>query len=115
MLADSAVKRSHLGRGDGAAGALPIFGPGLPQRTGEKDLAVTVRLDEELQDLKLAALGAQATQTQGLVAAMGEDRFRAWGREETFVAPDVASQLPLISTRSPHRLQGRGAALRQSR
>jgi hypothetical protein len=112
MLADSAVKRSHLGRGDGAAGALPIFGPGLPQRTGEKD---PVRLDEELQDLKLAALRAQATQTQGLVAAMGEDRFRAWGREETFVAPDVASQLPLISTRSPHRLQGRGAALRQSR
>jgi hypothetical protein len=95
--------------------ALPIFGPGLPERTGERDLAVAVRLDEELQDLKLAALRAQATQTQGLVAAIGEDRFRAWWREETFVTPGVASQLPPISTRSPRRLQGRVAAFRQCR
>jgi hypothetical protein len=74
-----------------------------------------LRLDEELQDLKLAALRAQATQTQGLVAAIGEDRFRAWWREETFVTPGVASQLPPISTRSPRRLQGRVAAFRQCR
>jgi len=95
--------------------ALPLFGPGLPARTGEEDLAVTVRLDEELQDVKLAALRAQATQTQGLVAAIGEDRFRAWGSEETFMTPGVASQLPPISTCSPRRLQGRAGAFRQSR
>jgi flavin-dependent dehydrogenase len=47
-----------------------------------------VGLDDELQDLKLAALRAQATQTHGLMAAIGEDRFRAWWREETFVAAD---------------------------
>jgi hypothetical protein len=95
--------------------AWPPHGPGLPARTGEEDLAVTVRLDEELQDVKLAALRAQATQTQGLVAAIGEDRFRAWGSEETFMTPGVASQLPPISTCSPRRLQGRAGAFRQSR
>jgi flavin-dependent dehydrogenase len=68
--------------------ALPVFGPGLPRRTSHADLALVVGLDHELQDLKLAALRAQATQTHGLITAIGEDRFRAWWRNETFVAAD---------------------------
>jgi LmbE family N-acetylglucosaminyl deacetylase len=85
--------------------AMPVFGPGLPRRTPDADVALTVGLDDELQDLKLAALRAQATQTHGLMAAVGEDRFRAWWREETFVAADPCpcrrTDLHDLTTSSP--------------
>jgi LmbE family N-acetylglucosaminyl deacetylase len=71
--------------------SLPVFGPGLPLRTPDEAIAVSVQLDGELQDLKLAALRAQATQTAPLIAAMGEDRFRAWWRCETFTDASNAS------------------------
>ena len=93
--------------------AVPVFGPGLPRRTPDADIALTVGLDDELQDLKLAALRAQATQTHGLMAAIGEDRFRAWWREETFVAadrhPSRRTDLHDPTPSSP-RLARRGAA-----
>jgi hypothetical protein len=38
--------------------AVPVFGPGLPRRTSNEDLALAVRPDDELQDLKLAAFRA---------------------------------------------------------
>ncbi|MFP3901721.1 MAG: PIG-L deacetylase family protein [Acidimicrobiia bacterium] len=63
---------------------VPVFGPGLPLRTPDSEAAVSVLLDEEMQDVKLAALRAQATQIAPLLAAVGEDRFRAWWRRETF-------------------------------
>jgi LmbE family N-acetylglucosaminyl deacetylase len=66
---------------------LEVFGPGLPLRTPDADVAVSVRLDDELSDLKLAALRAQATQTAPVLAAMGEDRYRAWFEEESFSEP----------------------------
>lgn len=85
--------------------AVPVFGPGLPRRTPEADVALAVRLDAELQDRKLAALRAQATQTHGLMAAVGEDRFRAWWRTETFVAagdrPPRRADLHNLPTWSP--------------
>jgi LmbE family N-acetylglucosaminyl deacetylase len=85
---------------------VPVFGPGLPRRTPDADIAVAVRLDDELQDLKLAALRAQATQTGRLVASIGEDRFRAWWREETFTTADrrltaTAADLHDLPTSSP--------------
>ncbi len=93
--------------------SLPVFGPGLPRRTPDADVALAVSLDDELQDLKLAALRAQATQTHGLIAAVGEDRYRAWWREETFVAADDRSfrrtAVHNVSTSSP-RLPRRGPA-----
>jgi LmbE family N-acetylglucosaminyl deacetylase len=66
--------------------ALPVFGPGLPLRTPDHELAVAVHLDAELLDTKLAALRAQATQVGPVIAAMGEDRYAAWWREEAFTA-----------------------------
>jgi LmbE family N-acetylglucosaminyl deacetylase len=66
---------------------LGVFGPGLPLRTPDAEVAVSVRLDNELADLKLAALRAQATQTAPVLAAMGEDRYRIWFAEETFSQP----------------------------
>jgi len=50
-----------------------------------------VQLDAEWQNVKLAALRAQVTQIQRLVEAMGEERFAAWWRNETFTS---ASSVP---------------------
>jgi LmbE family N-acetylglucosaminyl deacetylase len=66
--------------------ALPIFARGLPLRTPVDQLALSLDLDDELVDVKLAALRTQATQVAPLVAAMGEARYVEWIRSETFVA-----------------------------
>ncbi|MDQ4133261.1 MAG: PIG-L family deacetylase [Actinomycetota bacterium] len=63
-----------------------VFEPGLPSVTPEGELAVHLRLQGELLDRKVVALRAQASQTAALIAAMGEDRFREWCTEESFVA-----------------------------
>jgi LmbE family N-acetylglucosaminyl deacetylase len=67
---------------------VPVFGPGLPLRTPLGSLALRVELDDELQDVKLAALRAQATQVGPVLAAVGEDRFRSWWRTESFTSAD---------------------------
>ena len=59
--------------------------PGLPVRTDEADLAVTVEPGDAVLDQKLAALRAQASQTSALVEGFGEDRYRGWFGRETFV------------------------------
>ena len=87
--------------------AVGVFGPGLPLRTPLREVAVRVHLDPALQDVKFAALRAQATQVQPLVALVGEDRFISWWRNETFTAaPSVpglraAGDLHGSSRRSP--------------
>ncbi len=63
---------------------------GLPLRTPAAALAVSLRLDQALIDRKIVALRAQASQTDGLFAALGEDRIRQWWSTETFVAADTA-------------------------
>lgn len=65
---------------------VPIFGPGLPLRTPLERLAAAVHLDDELRDVKLAALRAQATQIAPVLDAFGEDRFVAWIRDENFTS-----------------------------
>lgn len=71
--------------------SLPIFGPGLPLRTPVGQLALSLDLDDELVDVKLAALRAQATQVAPVLAAMGEARYVEWIRSETFVAADTVA------------------------
>ena len=48
------------------------------------DLLAEIRLDDELADLKLAALRTQATQVKPLIDAVGVDRFRQWWQVERF-------------------------------
>ena len=69
---------------------LGIFPPGLPVRTPDDGVAVTVSLDDEGADTKLAALRAQATQTAPVLAAMGEERYRSWFADENFTMPEVS-------------------------
>ena len=53
-------------------------------------LAVALCLDPATVDRKIVALKAQASQTAGLFAALGEERVRQWWSTETFVAADAA-------------------------
>lgn len=64
---------------------LPVFGPGLPTRTPEHELALTVEVRGAVLDTKLAALRAHASQTGVVQEAFGRAAFRDWWRNETFV------------------------------
>ena len=62
-------------------------------------LGVHVRLDGSQLDRKLTALRAMATQTGGLIAALGLDVYARHVSEECFVDA-VPSQVPTRSRRS---------------
>jgi LmbE family N-acetylglucosaminyl deacetylase len=64
---------------------------GLPLRTPASALAVELRLTPDLLDRKMVALRAQASQTTGLIDAIGEERMREWWSTETFVSAAAAS------------------------
>lgn len=64
---------------------LPVFGPGLPARTPEHELALTVAVRGAFLDAKQAALRAHASQTNSVQEAVGPAAFRNWWRNETFV------------------------------
>jgi LmbE family N-acetylglucosaminyl deacetylase len=66
---------------------LDVFADGAPPRTPQDEIALEIVLDEPLADRKLVALRAQASQTDGLLAALGEERYRAWWSSETFRQP----------------------------
>ncbi|SEO47686.1 PIG-L family deacetylase [Trujillonella endophytica] len=64
---------------------LGVYLPGFPVVVPEDRLAVDLALDERYTARKVAALRAQATQTAGLIDAMGPDVYADWVAEETFV------------------------------
>jgi LmbE family N-acetylglucosaminyl deacetylase len=68
----------------------PFLVAGLPLRTRESDLAVSLRLEPAAVDRKIVALRAQASQTARLFATVGEERVRQWWSTETFVAASTA-------------------------
>jgi LmbE family N-acetylglucosaminyl deacetylase len=63
---------------------LGIYLPGYPVVTPADRLAIDVELDPHTVARKVRALAAQTTQTAGLIATMGVDRYTAWVREESF-------------------------------
>ena len=64
---------------------------GLPLRTPASALAVQLRLDAATLDRKIVALRAQASQTAGLIAALGEERVRQWWSVEAFRSADAVA------------------------
>lgn len=56
-----------------------------PPRTPPDDLALHIRLPERDLDLKIRALRAQASQTAGLIEALGEQTYRMWLADEYWV------------------------------
>lgn len=78
--------------------------PDVPAFTPPERVALQLQLDGPVADRKLVALRAQASQTTGLLAALGEQTYRAWVSTETFrMAPSL---VPLIPRRA-------GAAARE--
>jgi LmbE family N-acetylglucosaminyl deacetylase len=62
-----------------------------PPCTADHELAARVTLDNESLDRKLAALQAHASQTTGLIEAVGLGTYREWWRTEYFVAAELAT------------------------
>jgi LmbE family N-acetylglucosaminyl deacetylase len=63
-----------------------VFLPGYPVTVAEVRLDLHVELSPADAARKVRALEAQATQTAGLIEAMGRDTYTAWVSEEAFVA-----------------------------
>jgi LmbE family N-acetylglucosaminyl deacetylase len=79
-----------------------IYEPGLPRVHRRDELALELVHDGAVLDAKVRALRAHASQTAGLIAALGERRFRDWVSVEAFVdAPH--RQIPTTSSTTPRR------------
>jgi LmbE family N-acetylglucosaminyl deacetylase len=64
---------------------LGVFADGYPVVDLDGPLAVDLVLDADQLTRKVRALRAQATQTDGPVAALGENTYAAWVADEAFV------------------------------
>lgn len=62
-----------------------VYSDGYPVTVSPDRLTVALRLDGEVLERKVRALRAQATQTDGIISAMGLDDYTAWVQEEAFV------------------------------
>jgi LmbE family N-acetylglucosaminyl deacetylase len=75
-----------------------IYDLGRPRECTEDEVALRLPLEGAALDRKIEALLAQRSQTGGLVAAVGLDRFRHWVATESF-APPVGSPAHTGTTR----------------
>ncbi len=64
-----------------------VFGDHEPVGVPERVVALTISLDDDELDRKRRALAAHASQTEELAAAMGQDVYRTWFRDEAFRRP----------------------------
>lgn len=64
---------------------LGVYLPGYPVLTPAERLAVGLVLPHDVAGRKVRALAAQETQTAGLIAILGVERYTAWVGEEEFV------------------------------
>ncbi|MCZ7528071.1 MAG: PIG-L family deacetylase [Acidimicrobiia bacterium] len=71
-----------------------VFPDAPPPRARRDDLVLDLRLADDLLERKVSALEAQASQTSGLIAAVGRERFGAWVRDEHFTRAAPAGAEP---------------------
>jgi LmbE family N-acetylglucosaminyl deacetylase len=83
----AAVTDRRVPRWDELNESLGVFLDGYPLTTPSDRLAVDLVLDPDTAARKVRALAAQATQTAGLIAAMGVDCYTAWVGDESFAEP----------------------------
>jgi LmbE family N-acetylglucosaminyl deacetylase len=81
----AAVSDRHARRWAAFHREAEVYLPGYPVTVPVDDLAVDLGLPGEILVRKVAALREQRTQTEGIVAAMGLDRYTAWVDEEAFI------------------------------
>jgi LmbE family N-acetylglucosaminyl deacetylase len=83
----AAVTERHASRWNELDDELGVYLPGYPITTPDHRLAVDLVLDPDTAARKVRALGAQVTQTAGLIAIMGVERYTAWVGDECFAEP----------------------------
>ena len=66
-----------------------VYDLGRPRVCADEELDLLLELDGPLLDRKVDALRHQASQTSGLVEAVGLRRFRDWVASESFAVPRV--------------------------
>ncbi len=71
--------------------SLGVFLDGYPLVTPAHRMAVDLVLDPDTAARKVRALAAQVTQTAGLIAALGVERYTAWVGDESFAAAAAPS------------------------
>lgn len=76
--------RRTLGRFADVHDRFGVFFAGEPSVTAIADMPVRLRLRGRLLDQKVEALRSQQSQTAGLIAGIGEARFRSWVATEWF-------------------------------
>ncbi|NYJ01377.1 LmbE family N-acetylglucosaminyl deacetylase [Nocardioides thalensis] len=81
------VLAENVGRDRALDEDFGVYELGRPRVCSMAEVTVHLDLAGPLLDRKVAALAAQASQTAGLVAAVGPDRFREWVRFETLAVP----------------------------
>jgi LmbE family N-acetylglucosaminyl deacetylase len=70
---------------------LKVFELGRPRVCAEDELALQLRLSGVALNRKVEALLRQASQTEGLVTAVGRERFSAWVANESFALAPVSA------------------------
>ncbi|GAA3104069.1 PIG-L family deacetylase [Pseudonocardia yunnanensis] len=91
----SAVAERRVPRWQELDESLGVYLPGHPITTPTDRLTVDLELDRDMVTRKVRALAAQTTQTAGLIAAMGIDRYTAWVGDESFAE---AAACPALTT-----------------
>jgi LmbE family N-acetylglucosaminyl deacetylase len=84
-LLHAAVAERRVPRWSVLDESLGVYLPGYPVAVPDERLALDLELSRDVAERKVHALMAQETQTAGLIAAMGGDRYTAWVGEESFV------------------------------
>jgi LmbE family N-acetylglucosaminyl deacetylase len=82
----AALSETRMKRWRSLGESLGIYLPGYPIVTPEDRLAIDVELDRRTATRKVRALAAQRTQTAGLIAELGVDRYTAWVGAESFAS-----------------------------
>jgi LmbE family N-acetylglucosaminyl deacetylase len=90
----AAVPERRVPRWNALDAELGVYLPGYPVTTPGHRLAVDLVLDPDTVARKVRALVAQATQTAGLIAALGLDCYTAWVGDEVFAVPAAAAPAP---------------------
>jgi LmbE family N-acetylglucosaminyl deacetylase len=85
-LLHAAVPAGHARRWAWLHERFGVYEEGYPVVCPVDRVALHLRLDDAVAARKVAALRAQASQTDGLVAALGVPAYTEWVREECFVA-----------------------------
>ena len=84
-LLQAAVTEHRVQRWSSLNASLSVYLTGYPVLAPPARLAVDLVLDPDITARKVRALAAQTTQTTGLIAMLGLDRYTAWVGEESFV------------------------------